>query len=380
MSDNSIHKYDFIDALRGFAILGVVLIHVSQWIVPTSKTFQIVAADGALGVQLFFVASALTLFLSLDTRRANEAYPIRNFFIRRFFRIAPMFYLAILVFTLIYGFSARNFAPNGVRWWYILATATFMSGWHPETINSVVNGGWSIAVEMTFYLFVPMLFIYLKNIKRTVLFIAAALLLNWVLTTIVHTVLPPLYPQNQQYLIDSFTYFWFFTQLPIFGIGILVFHLFTRYRKIQDRNLGYILLVAAFFLMIAFLKTDTFQNLIQQTFLMAIGFAFLALGMYFSNTKVLVNPIITWIGKISFSVYLVHFIVLHFTRQIFPGDFPIQGNLGTIIGYFTILIPSLGISTLTYRFIEKPGMQLGKLVIQKLNQRAVRVYTNVNSE
>ena len=46
------------------------------------------------------------------------------------------------------AFSRRNVYDN-------LSTAFFLHGLHPEAINSVIPGGWSIAVEMTFYLFFP---------------------------------------------------------------------------------------------------------------------------------------------------------------------------------------------------------------------------------
>ena len=69
-----------------------------------------------------------------------------------------MFYLGMIAYLLYSGMSNERWAPNGVAWWHVLLTALFLHGWHPETINTVVPGGWSIAVEMSFYLFVPLLF------------------------------------------------------------------------------------------------------------------------------------------------------------------------------------------------------------------------------
>ncbi len=92
------------------AILGVILVHSSQSVAPTNVTLLWFMGEGARGVQLFYVASALTLCMSWVARSSHETFPIRNFYIRRFFRIAPMFYLAILsyifrewVFSIILG-------------------------------------------------------------------------------------------------------------------------------------------------------------------------------------------------------------------------------------------------------------------------------------
>jgi peptidoglycan/LPS O-acetylase OafA/YrhL len=367
LNEKTVRKYDFIDTLRGLAILGVILIHTAQWIPPSNPVLNTIAYDGAQGVQLFFIASALTLFLSLRSRQASESKPVRNFFIRRFFRIAPMYYVALIFFVVVDGFGKRYFAPFGVPWYYPLLTATFLNGWHPETINSIIPGGWSISVEMTFYLFVPFLFVFLKDIKRTLLFIMAALLVGWLLNALMTAVYTPKYPQDDQYLVSSFTFFWFFSQLPVFGIGILTYHLFERWKGIQDRGLGIVLLIATVFVEWAFLDTSTYGELIPHHVMMALGFVFGVFGLYFSNLRLLINPVTVWIGKLSFSMYLVHFAILRLLQEvIFPKGFPIGGDLGMWAGYILIAELTVVISVVTYHYIEKPGMDLGKALINRL--------------
>ena len=92
-------KLKFIDSLRGLAILMVVMIHVSQ--VGDAEYplfFQNIFNFGRYGVQLFFMCSAFTIFLSFERRSKIDKYPILFFFTRRFFRIAPLFYIAILYY------------------------------------------------------------------------------------------------------------------------------------------------------------------------------------------------------------------------------------------------------------------------------------------
>jgi len=114
---SELRKYDFIDALRGWAIVGVVMVHASPLTKPSSPLWAAVAVHGRRGVWLFFVASALTLFLSLQNRAKQEGRPIRNYFIRRFSRIALLFYLAIVFYTL----SAHKDWPSD--WWQVVSTA-----------------------------------------------------------------------------------------------------------------------------------------------------------------------------------------------------------------------------------------------------------------
>lgn len=91
--ESTVARYGFIDALRGFAFLGVLVHHVVPRVDGLPRVVKQIAAAGGEGVQLFFVVSALTLFLSFDSRRGTQARPLTAFFLRRFFRIAPLFVL-----------------------------------------------------------------------------------------------------------------------------------------------------------------------------------------------------------------------------------------------------------------------------------------------
>lgn len=92
-------KRNYIDSIRGIAILMVVLVHTGQITLLVSKsqhfTFiqPLLVKYGQMGVQLFFVASAYTLCLSSFNRK-NETNKFTKYAIRRYFRIAPAYYIA----------------------------------------------------------------------------------------------------------------------------------------------------------------------------------------------------------------------------------------------------------------------------------------------
>jgi len=95
-------KFKYIDALRGLAIFLVMIVHTSQYCEKShNEIFNSFFKFGAKGVQLFFLASAFTLFLSYNNRNRQEnKNSLRDFYIRRFFRIAPMYYIGIIFFSL----------------------------------------------------------------------------------------------------------------------------------------------------------------------------------------------------------------------------------------------------------------------------------------
>src|SRR5258708_29037807 len=108
-------RIDALDAGRGVAICGVILVHVSLWIPDLPHWLELVASMGQYGVQLFFVISAVTITLSLDDdakRFGGEPVTIaQRFYIKRFFRIAPLYYVAILAYA-IADYLARPAVPK----------------------------------------------------------------------------------------------------------------------------------------------------------------------------------------------------------------------------------------------------------------------------
>src|SRR5262245_32766165 len=77
-------RYAYIDALRGYAILGVISVHTSGAVPHLGGRLRDLATSGQYGVHLFFVVSALTLVMSWHAR-SDGTY---RFYIRRLFRIA----------------------------------------------------------------------------------------------------------------------------------------------------------------------------------------------------------------------------------------------------------------------------------------------------
>lgn len=351
--------YPFIDALRGWAILGVILVHCSIEVQPASELLLRIMRQGAKGVQLFFIASAFTLCASWSSRSQFDNRPITSFIIRRFFRIAPMFYLSALVYLLLNGLTRSYWAPNGISWQAIISTLSFTHGFHPESINSVVPGGWSIAVEMTFYSIAPFLFKSTRSTSRAIKILAACFLAQ----KINQLISPKLfdYPKDQQYIVDNFIELNFLSQLPYFGCGIIC------YWVIQDRaingnrfkNTSY--LIPFFYLALCSLSQPT-----QSTLIAGGIFSMILISSYTNPQILIVNKITNKIGKLSYSLYLTHFAVIILLKQSEFFRNLNHTNIGSLCFFGAILTLSTAAALITNKFIESPGISAGSILITRL--------------
>ena len=365
-------KLDYVDALRGLAILGVIVVHTSHY--GTSNLPNALAkivSEGARGVQLFYVASAFTLFLSFKSRSRQEHSPVRNFFLRRFFRIAPMYYLGICYYLMQDGLGPRYWLGDAthITPLNILSNFTFLHGLNPYWITSLVPGGWSIAVEMMFYALAPVLFTFITNINRAF----AIFLISLFLKAGLHLLLVKYQLISSEFLWSQYLYFYFPAQLPVFALGILLYFIVTESEE-KNQLAGKLLLL---FSVILLFQIATKINLLLPNHLL-FGIAFLILGVALSRYRfpLLVNPLITFIGKISFSMYLIHFAILHWLAYYNFVDFFAHGVLNYAARLLLVIGLTAIVSSITYKLIEAPFQNIGKNIIKRLEKKEETVLQN----
>lgn len=354
--------------MRGYAILGVILIHTSQCGSPTSRLLSAIVENGSMGVTLFYMTSALTLMLSMTKRSGEEQNSLSHFYLRRLFRIAPMFWLGVLVYGSFPDPAEKYWAPNGISAIGYGLTLIFLHGWHPELINAVVPGGWSIAVEVTFYMCFPIIFRLCNTVRRTVW----AVLLSGIICRLSMTVGPSILQlagnsTSPGYLTVHFFYLWFFGQLPVFFLGMLLYHLLFGELQYHATGVNDGRLFLCLFALGAFaaLQLNTTANIIPKHIVFGGLFVCFGAGLYRSGTG-LVNPVVTYVGRLSYSMYLTHWLAL----RVVKGNLRFaEGDATFLVRYVLVLSVTLLISTVTYHLIEKPGIRVGIYVIKALGLR-----------
>ena len=357
-------KLDYIDALRGLAIIGVIMVHTQGANSNLPSLISKIVGEGAKGVQLFYIASAFTLFLSFRSRTTLENSPVRNFFLRRFFRIAPMYYIGICYYLFQDGFGPRYWLGDEtqITALNIFSNATFTHGFNPYWINSLVPGGWSIAIEMAFYAILPFIYSKVKNLNDAFKFLILSIGLKLILELFFINF--PLINNNG--LWTEYLILYFPSQLPVFALGILLYFIVIEQENTMRISGKYLLMFSA--LLLAQLASGV-EFVFSNHILFGIGFLFLGLALSKFKFIAIVNPVMNYLGKISFSMYLVHFAIIHWLSHFNLINY----SENPIINYSTRLlvvsILTVIVSTLFYQIIEIPFQNIGKKIIQKSEKR-----------
>ena len=310
--------YGFIDALRGVAFLAVLGFHVSQRVEGLPTLLADVLGRGFAGVQLFFVVSAFTLCVSM-TARAGEPRPLAAYFLRRAFRIVPMFWCAIALYLALTGFGPHWGVPDGLHVWQVLLAALLLHGFDLHALNGVVPGGWSVATEAQFYLLLPLMLRGASTLRRTVILLLGTVALSIATMPALGALLGPFFP-GQGDLVHQFAFFSLPTQLPVFATGLVLYRLLGPDRAALARVEQFLpsnprrraLLVLCVVLVIALPLRLTSLPLALVHGLpghlgYGVAFALLAYALWTYPLAVVVNPVTQYLGKISYSGYLLHF-------------------------------------------------------------------------
>jgi peptidoglycan/LPS O-acetylase OafA/YrhL len=384
---SDVNRVEFIDAVRGYAFLGVVCYHVALAVGLFHG--RALALVGANGVQLFFLASAITLARSMATRRSTERRATLNFYIRRFFRIAPLFWLSLVFYWFIWPsvippMWLKAFAPYGVHPSYFWATMTFTHGWHPYTFNSIVPGGWSIAVEMTFYAVFPLLFAWIDSAAKAAFVTAVSL--GWMVglhVSLNGMVRDAFFPDADPNAWVFFERLWFPAQFVVFALGMWLYHL-LQHRPVTEalRSRAVAVSLAVVSATGAAWLASRPKLFLPEYCWFAIVLAGFVLSLASGCLPWITNRIVRRIGELSYSCYLVHFAALGIalrsfgislmeTTPYFEGGTDLTNSVYFIGLTAVTLAITLPVAAITLRLVENPGIRCGKSLIRFLESRPV---------
>jgi peptidoglycan/LPS O-acetylase OafA/YrhL len=355
-----------LESLRGILALWVVVSHIlpSAGILEKALGPFKFLAKGDYAVDVFIILSGFFIFYLLDT--AQEKYG--PFIIRRFLRLFPAYLVCLIISTLMINLSVETLSSldwqnpqNAFRIQVfkdtlqhfipqLLAHLTMLHGLVPSSLlpNSqyaFIGQAWSISLEWQFYLVAPLLFYSIQK-KKPVLtcFLLGMSCLSY-------------------YLFKDAAQGFLFTQIPFFFLGILSFFIWKNYRNIISLSEKQWTLVMP----VGVVLTLLFTHEIQTTLWALVFLSILSLqenrklGVESTVCRLLNHKVMLYFGRISYSIYLCHIIVMYGVMYCLGYFFPNLEQL-SYLALLLLLVISLTIvfAHLLYDSVEKPFMKLGK--------------------
>ena len=357
-----------IHGLRGVAALAVILYHLVKIVgLNPPDFFGFIGRDFGYGVQLFFVISAFSLCCSTEKFIQQSTWTV-EYFIKRFFRIAPLFY-----FMLAFEVS-RQFLTDGVvttSLSNILLNLTFTFGFAPP-FSSIVWAGWTIGVEMIFYAIFPVLLLTIRTHRAAFIFLVLSILVSCCMRYELYMQL-----KNLTILEKSLNVrLAFASNLCFFAMGIYAYQVSKLNKKPIFSLLIPLATILTLFLLM-FLNLGNYLNGIigedigrscrWDAIIWGLGFAWLCIWQAESTIRFFANKFFVYLGERSFSIYLLHPVAIHYSKayllKIYESLTPIFGLYAFFICAALLIILILIFAEFTYRFIEVSGIGFGKKLI-----------------
>ncbi len=369
--------YPAIEALRGIAAAAVVVDH--TWALSDGKAsfgFGIVQGLGSWGVNIFFLLSGYLLADFFWVNRRGKT--TLEFYIRRFFRIAPAYYVCVGLLYLFYAQRTQVFSTQGFH--QILANATFTQHYFPATESNLnVNGSlWTLSIEMTLYLVMPLMAYLIARRPVIAPLALAAIGVGWRLYVALHgAALTQFYFGAHSAAFLPFQYLYLSRQfiglLPIFVLGmavrwaVLQGHL-DRWVKKPTRHPSLFLLLLLLVPSLVFLReigrASFYNHWIWFTFFDYVLCVLAVPALLYGSRPVrgrLRAPMKggVWLGERSYGLYLWHFPVILVVFGIGSAFAPPHTS-HMALKVIAIWVISIALACGSFSLVERPGRLLGR--------------------
>jgi peptidoglycan/LPS O-acetylase OafA/YrhL len=343
-----------LEALRGIAALLVVLHHLSLNPGSVLGWFPLLQ-QGWLFVDLFFVLSGYVI-ASVHAESEPSAVAARGFLIRRFFRLYPL-HLATLLAALFLDFHDGTAGLPGYGA-MVAMNLTMTQAWGVVP-GSVLNGpSWSISTEWAAYLLFAWICLVLPHRRHRIQLLGAIGLLS--LGTLIVW---------RGAGLDGDLILRVPRCLMSFALGGAIWSWCRRARPLAPGHaLGLQLAVSA--MMLALLVVADARP--QLTLLMPLLSGAMIVAMVrdpgSAARRMLEQPVPQWLGRCSYSLYLLHMPLFGYLL-LATGGWPAHAGAANL-WIAAALGLLLATAALTYTFIEKPGRSLGRRIADRLYGRA----------
>ena len=368
---SNISYFKGLNALRFFAAYLVLIHHLEQIRLKNNlfnfKEYSLFN-NGGLAVSFFFVLSGfLITYLLLIEVHEKGLINIKNFYIRRILRIWPLYFILIIIGTLLIPFLIQVFNVNYSMPYSFSDVILYYIFFSPFLVNMyfghhLLEPLWSIGVEEIFYIFwaplVKFFYQYIFILSFSVILLKVFLLL---------AIQKYYYSEFAIILLKTLS----FESMAVGALGAsYIYHLKKNINELRlfSKLFQFIFLIIIFSRLLFF---KTFNNIffISKTsnYFLDLSFDFLFLWLIINlslNNKSVIklnHKLLNMLGDISYGIYMYHMVVIFFLVFIFSKFFTSSDNFFMwVVFYLLATMLTILVSYLSKNFFENKFLKLKK--------------------
>ena len=320
---------------------------------------------------LFFILSAF-LLLQANHTLADRPGWLAGYAIRRYFRIAPLFYAML-------AFYAWEYPAPTLTAWTAIANLLFVFNPLPGPHVSLVWAGWTMGVEMPFYALFPLVLYHVRGIgTATVLLVVTA-----VLAIGSRAALFRLVPDQPSFALLALP-----SNLVIFAAGICAWHVGQQWSPrrlttwwLPASAVSGLILLAVLFPVARPDEPPSMADGRPDLLLWVAPLALVCLWQAIAPSRVLAGRTMQWVGARSFSCYLLHPLVIWVTWRTvdMPRSDELWGHSSALGRLWFRQRRQSVLSTATYALIELPGQSAGRWCSARLQRARATVKSAANT-
>lgn len=361
IKDNSVKRLHSLDYLRGLMAVSVMLYHYVSWSIGPLEHSSLLGKLGIYAVSIFYILSGLSL--SFVYFSVGKSFSLKEFIIKRAFRIIPIFWLCLIISLALrylqhYIISGDIYQPEWDVWFlnFSLLFGFFM----PDQYMSI--GAWSIGNEVVFYSIFPIV-IY------TCLRLGKIMALFWLCLSLVFF---GYFAFELIDVVNEFELNWSLyvnplNQLFLFISGICIAIFFkpsisSNVKNTRTYTLSILILCALFIFMPISDQDVALMAGIERVILSLLSILVVLNVYIFQFTfKGWLHKLLLFFGTCCYSIYLIHPIIA------FPLSFLLHDKFGVNLVIVHIISAGLTfiLSAIVYDKVELPMMNIGKKVAVK---------------
>jgi peptidoglycan/LPS O-acetylase OafA/YrhL len=348
-----------IDGLRFIAIMSVLMFHLQIYLSKKDNTLyteyysfnilRTIFSHGHIGVPLFFAISGFILARPFANNYLKNSFEvnIKKYFLRRLTRLEPPYFLVmtLLLFASIYVTKTISL-EDGVLSYLSSITYTHNFFYGKEILPRLNGVAWSLEIEVQFYILMPFIakiFTIKDVVKRRMVI---------VILTVLFVVISHVVPMSFISIINYIEYFF---------IGILLADLYvekdTLFAKSNIDTIFSLFFFSVLWLFDVYDFESIFFKIIWEIIQVFSMFIFFYLVLFHNSLKLLTFPLVTNIGGMCYTIYLIHYPIISFFGKplmeiVFSDNLLINTTIYSVIFIFLILL----LSSLFYLLVERPCM------------------------